>query len=145
MPENRQQQKQLEQTFGYRAGAGIRTGSGKAYGWFRQWLAKVWRVRGGGLYATGFIVTLLYLEITTFFGELAEASGVGDFFREQLLEFVMRFSVESIGNLVEAFIWPLKVIALAPPWGAISLGLGFAAFQLFLNEPVERWLIGDEE
>lgn len=135
---------QPQRSLGYRAGAGLRAGGDKAYGWFRRWLAKVWKVRGGGLYATGFICTLIYLEISTLLTELSEATGIGQFFTEQLVEFLLRFSAESLGNLIQAFIWPVHIIGLAPPWGAIGLGLGFAVFQLYLNKPVERWLLGDE-
>ena len=35
----------------------------EAHGWFRRWFAKVWRVRGGGLYAFGFAVTFTIYEI----------------------------------------------------------------------------------
>ena len=145
MSVNKEPDKPAQHSLGYRAGVGISAGSGRAYGWFRRWLARVWKVRGGGLYATGFVVTLTYLEISTVLGELAAADGIGAFFREQLVEFIMRFSVESISNLIEAFLWPLRAIGIEPPWGALALGLGFAAFELFLNEPVERWLVGDEE
>jgi len=27
-----------------------------SHGWFRTWFRKVWKIRGGGLYALGFIV-----------------------------------------------------------------------------------------
>ena len=136
---------QLQRSLGYRAGAGLRAGGDKAYGWFRRWLVKVWKVRGGGLYATGFIVTYIYLEIATLIEELTEATSIGQFFQEQFVEFIMRFTVESLTNLIQAFMWPVHVIGLAPPWGAIALGLGFAGFQRFLSKPVERWLLGDTD
>jgi hypothetical protein len=34
----------------------------KAHGWFRTWFAKVWKVRGGGLYAVGFAALRTTLE-----------------------------------------------------------------------------------
>ena len=40
----------------------------KSHGWFRNWFRKVWRLRGGGLYACGFAITFVVLEI----GSLAD-------------------------------------------------------------------------
>lgn len=34
-----------------------------SHGWFRTWFRKVWEVRGGGLYALGFIATFIVLEV----------------------------------------------------------------------------------
>ncbi len=120
-----------------------RAAAREAYGWFRRWMGKVWQVRGGGLYATGYLVTFIYLEITTIVGEIRENSGVVDFFSEQLIEFLLRFSVDSIMNMIEAFMWPVAVIQIAPPWGAVGLGVAFVVFSTFLQKPVERWLLGD--
>ncbi len=117
---------------------------GKAYGWFRRWMARIWKVRGGGLYATGYIVTFIYFEVTTIADEFSDSSGVGDFFTGQLVEFILRFSFDSIVNMVRSFIWPVYVVAINPPWGAIGLGLAFVVFSAYLQKPVERWLIGDE-
>ena len=35
-----------------------------AEGMLRRWFRNVWAVRGGGLYAVGFAVTFLYLELS---------------------------------------------------------------------------------
>ena len=48
----------------------------QAEGWFRRWFAKVWKVRGGGLYAVGWAATFAYLEVTTLIGEILDAEGV---------------------------------------------------------------------
>ena len=39
--------------------------------------------------------------------------------------------------------WPVYVVQLAPPWGAIGLGLAFVGLTRFLKSPIERWLFGD--
>ncbi|MDH3547008.1 MAG: hypothetical protein OEN22_07895 [Gammaproteobacteria bacterium] len=117
---------------------------GKAHGWFRRWFAKIWRVRGGGLYAVGYALTFAYFEITTIGSELAESESIADFFTAQLLEFVLRFATDSFVNLVKAFMWPVYIVELAPPYGAIGLGLAFVAFPMFLKKPIERWLFGEE-
>jgi len=48
----------------------------KAHGWFRTWFAKVWHVRGGGLYSVGFASTFIFFEIRTIVSEFAESSGI---------------------------------------------------------------------
>ena len=106
----------------------------KAHGWFRTWFAKVWHVRGGSLYALGFASTFIYLEIRTFIGEIAESSSVGDFISSQLIEVVFRFAIKSFINTIEALMWPIYVVQLTPPYGAIGLGIGFLVFTSYLQD-----------
>lgn len=113
---------------------------GKAHGWFRTWFAKVWKIRGGGLYACGYAVTFLVLEIRSLAGDVFEADGIVDFFTEQIFETLFRFLGESLANMISAFMWPIYLVQLNPPWGAIGLGLAFAIFDLVLRKPIERWL-----
>lgn len=115
---------------------------GKAHGWLRKWFGKVWKIRGGGLYAVGYAVTFLYFEVTSVFGDIADADGVGSFFSTQLIEFFFRFLSDSILNMVYAFMWPVYVVEIQPPYGAIALGLAFILFPKFLKKPLERWLFG---
>ena len=117
---------------------------GKAHGWVRKWFGKVWKVRGGGLYAVGYALTFVFLEIRTVVSEIAGAEGIGQFFSEQLIEFVFRFFGESLSNMIQAFIWPVEIVTLSPPWGAIGLGVMFMVFDKFLRKPVERWLVEPE-
>ena len=117
---------------------------GKAHGWFRTWFGKVWRVRGGGLYAVGYALTFSYLELRAIGRELLEADGVIDFFTNQLFEFVFRFLSETIVNMIQAFMWPVFLIQLWQPYGAILLGLMFVLFPMVLKKPIERWLFGDQ-
>jgi hypothetical protein len=117
----------------------------KAHGWFRTWFAKVWKVRGGGLYAVGFAARFIFLEVRTVVSEIAESSSVGEFLSEQLMEFVFRFAMTSIMNTVEALIWPVYVIELSPPFGAIGLGIAFLVFTNYLKKPIERWLFPEDD
>lgn len=117
---------------------------GKAHGWFRTWFAKVWKVRGGGLYAVGYALTFAYLEVRSLISEIIEAEGVLDFFTGQFIEFFIRFMSESIVNMIQAFMWPVSLIQAWQPFGAITLGLMFIVFPLVLKKPLERWLFGDE-
>ena len=112
----------------------------KAHGWFRTWFAKVWHVRGGGLYSVGFASTFIFFEIRTIVSEFAESSGIGDFLSNQLIEFIFRFAIDSIMNTIQALMWPVYVIQLSPPYGAIGLGMAFLVFTIYIQEPIERWL-----
>ena len=116
-----------------------------AQGWVRRWFTKIWKVRGGGLYACGYAATFAILEVTTVFGELVESESIGDFFTEQLVEFIFRFAIDSIVNLVYALIWPVFVLEWKPPYGAIGLGLAYIVFANFLKEPITKWLFPDEQ
>ena len=117
---------------------------GKAHGWFRTWFAKVWKVRGGGLYAVGYALTFAYLEVRSMIGEIMEAEGVADFFTGQIIEFFIRFMSESVLNMIQAFMWPIAWIQAWQPFGAIALGLMFIVFPMVFKKPLEHWLFGDE-
>ena len=91
----------------------------------------------------GYALTFVFLEIRTVVSEIAGAEGIGQFFSEQLIEFVFRFFGESLSNMIQAFIWPVEIVTLSPPWGAIGLGLAFVVFNRFLRKPVEQFLQGD--
>jgi hypothetical protein len=117
----------------------------KAHGWFRRWFAKVWDVRGGGLYACGYAITFVVLEVTTVVGEFAESESIADFFTGQLVEFVFRFATDSIANLIQALMWPVFVVQWAPPFGAIALGLAYLAFAKYLKQPITKWLLPETD
>lgn len=113
--------------------------------WHRRWLVKVWRTYGGGLYAVGYAITFLYLEVRIIIEEVMQAEGPIDFITDHLLEFIFRFATDSIANMVEALIWFLPVIEFWPPFGVMVLGIGFYVFDIYLREPVARWFLGEEE
>ena len=104
----------------------------------------VWSARGGGLYACGFLITFLWLEIATFFGELAAANSVGEFVSGQLFEFVIRFTVQSLENTIYAFMWPLTIIRWSPAWGGLLLGGMYLVFAKFIKQRLESWLFDDD-
>ena len=117
---------------------------GKAHGWFRTWFGKVWKVRGGGLYAVGYALTFAYLEVRAIIDEVFEADGVIDFFANQLIEFMFRFLSETIVNMIQAFMWPVFLIQWRQPYGLVLLVALFLLFPIVLKRPIERWLFGDQ-
>ncbi len=110
----------------------------------RSRFKKVWDVRGGGLYAVGYILTFLYFEVRTIISEIADATGLTDFLSDQLLGFVIRFATESLVNIVKALMWPVYIVQISPPFGAIALGLVFYIFPKYLKKPLEKKLFGEE-
>jgi len=112
-----------------------------SHGWLRTWFRKVWAVRGGGLYACGFAVTFIVLEVGSIADDIA---GVGNLFNGQIFNYLLGFIVDSLKNTLAAFMWPVKIVSFVPPWGAIGLGLAFVIFPKYLKRPMERWLFGEE-
>ncbi len=107
---------------------------------FRNGFRAVWSARGGGLYAVGFFITFLWLELTMFVDDVADAGGVGDFITSQLFELLIRFTVESLLNTLSAFIWPVYVLQFQPPIGLLLLAVAFLLFPRFVKPSLERWL-----
>ena len=83
----------------------------------RRSFRTVWDARGGGLYACGYVLTFIWLEIKMFVGDIVSAESIGDFFGEQIFEVFFRFLGESLRNMIEAFMWPVYIIEISPPWG----------------------------
>ncbi len=111
----------------------------------RPWFRKVWKARGGGLYACGFVLTFVYLEASMLIGEIMAATGFVDFFTEQLVELPFRFMSESLKNLISAFLWPVPLLEFSPPWGVAILAAIYLLFTYLVKEPLQQWLFHDEE
>ena len=111
-----------------------------AEGLLRRWFRNVWAVRGGGLYAVGFAVTFLYLEIVEIVTDDLPALFTINILSSELFALIVSFIVDTFMNFITALMWPVFVVTFAPPWGAIAFGIAFVAFNQFLKAPVERWL-----
>lgn len=105
----------------------------------------LWDARGGGLYACGFVLTFIWLEIRSLFDEIVASSGVGSFFGEQIFQLFFRFTIESLQNTILAFIWPVYIIEWSPLWGGVALAVLYLVFSRFIKEPLEGWLFHDDE
>ncbi len=116
----------------------------RAGGLLKRSFRTMWAARGGGFYASGFVVTFVWLEFRTLLGEIAASDGIGSFVSEQLLEFLLRFSLQSLNNTLQAFIWPALVIARWEAWGVAALLAGGFLFGRLLKAPLTAWLFDDE-
>jgi hypothetical protein len=105
----------------------------------------MWKARGGGLYACGFILTFVYLEASMLIREIMAATGFVSFVTEQLAEIPFRFFGESLRNLISAFLWPVPLVQLSPPLGLAILAALYLLFTYLIKARLERWLFHDEE
>jgi len=118
----------------------------KAHGWLRGWFRKVWDVRGGGLYAVGFAAAFLFFEIREiFFEDIPQFIAMSSVFSSELIGFGIEFVVDTMINFVKALMWPVYVVTLWPPAGAIALGLAYFLFPRYLKAPIEHWLFHDQD
>jgi len=106
---------------------------------------KVWNARGGGLYACGFFVTFVYLEVRMFFVDIVEADSVGGYVTEQAVEIFFKYLGESLANTIAAFLWPLTLLQYRPPVGLIVLAAMYAVFSTLIKKPLEHWLFDGED
>jgi len=111
----------------------------------RRSFRTVWSARGGGLYACGFIVTFVFLEVRMFFVDIIEAESVGDYVTEQTFEIFFKYLGESLANAIAAFLWPVTLLQYRPPTGLIILVAMYAVFSTLVKKPLERWLFDEEK
>ncbi|MDH3846677.1 MAG: hypothetical protein GWP64_00270 [Gammaproteobacteria bacterium] len=118
----------------------------KAHGWFRSWFRKVWKVRGGGLYAVGFALAFLFFEIREAVVEdIPQFVAMNNILSSELIGFGIQFLVDTLINFVRALLWPMYVVMLWPPAGAIALAAAFILFPRYLKKPIESWLFQDAD
>ncbi len=97
------------------------------------------------MYACGFVITFVYLEIKMLVVDIFEAESVGAFFSEQATEIVFKYLGESIQNTISAFIWPVHIIQFKSPWGIGILIVMYLVFANFIKAPLEQWLFDGAE
>lgn len=108
-----------------------------------EWARATWNARGGGFYACGFVVTFLYLEIKLLLTDLFSSAAATDFIAAQVLQLLLRFTVDSLVNTLLALIWPLLVLSVAPTYGWLLLLGGYLIFSRYLKAPITRRLFSD--
>lgn len=107
-------------------------------GHLRRGLLSMWIAKGAGYYGLGWLIAYIYLEVRLLTGEVSEATGVLEFIRGQLLEYVLRLGIMSFVNVWLAFLWPTALLEWFGAWGLVWLVLGYAAFEYGLRPLVER-------
>ncbi len=113
----------------------------KAGGAGKRWIRGLWEVRGGGLYALGFIVTFLYLEIREFLlDDIPQLYNLSGDFVGGLISFAIDFFIDTLMNTIAAFMWPYYLATWESPFGVILLVAAFLLFPMFVKEPLEHWL-----
>ena len=112
---------------------------------FRRSFRTVWDARGGGLYACGYVLTFIWLEIKMFIDDILSAESIGGFFGEQIFEIFFRYLGESLRNMISAFIWPVHIIEISPPWGIGIFVVMCLSFGRWVKQPLEHWLFHDDE
>jgi hypothetical protein len=117
----------------------------KAHGAFRTWFRRVWDVRGGGLYAVGFAIAFLIFEITEIVtDDIPQFIAMNNVFSSEIVGFGIQFIIDTMVNFVKALIWPVYVVTLWPPAGAIALAVAFLLFPRYVKPRVERYLFHDQ-
>ena len=111
----------------------------------RRSFRTVWDARGGGLYACGYVITFVWLEVTMFVDDVLAAESVSGFFGDQLFEIFFRFLGESLQNMIQAFMWPVFVIQIYDKWGIGILAVMYLGFNRLLKKTIEQWLFRDDE
>lgn len=103
----------------------------------RGWLAKLWASKGGGYYGLGYVITFVVLEIRSLAGGLTTISGL----EAQVAQYVLRFSLDSLRNVVSALIWPAHLFEwLGTTAGLVALAVGYVAFEAAIRPLVQTWL-----
>lgn len=105
---------------------------------FLNWARATWNARGGGFYACGFVVTFIILEIRLLVTELVTSTG--DFIVQQVLQILLRFTVDSLVNTLLALIWPALLLGISPIWGTLGLAVGYVTFSRFIKQRLTRLL-----
>jgi len=108
-------------------------------------LIKLWSTGGGGFYGLGYLITFVWYEVQLLAREMAGADGIIDFLTEQLLERVLRLAIDSFGNSIKAFLWPVWVMSEYELWGMGALVVGSLLYARYLHQRIVAYLGVDPE
>ncbi len=116
----------------------------RTHGLVRRWFRKIWTNRGGGLYATGFAITFVYLEIVELITDDIPKFFAINPLSSDLFTFAIEFIVDTFWNTIFAFMWPATLVQWQWPMGIIALVVGFYLFPRLVQGPLERWMFDDQ-
>jgi hypothetical protein len=109
-----------------------------AFPLLRSWLIALWATKGGGFYGLGYVVTFVVLELISL--EQGVVNGTSSFLVAQAAGYILRFSLESIGNTIQAALWPFLLIKWLGPLGILLFFAGGFVFERAVRPTVEAWL-----
>lgn len=118
---------------------------GELWRTMKRSLRSLWNARGGGLYACGFVVTFVWLEVKTVAGEVIASDSALAFVTQQFFETIFRLISDSFVNSLLAFIWPAFVLEWSPTWGIVILAALWILFPRFIKPLLAGWLFDEEE
>jgi hypothetical protein len=109
---------------------------------FMAWCVRIWRVRGGGLYALGFLVTFLFLEVRELLtDDIPTFLQLPDLYFGTVLALVIDFLIDTLRNTLLAFLWPVLLAGWQPPVGIISLLVAAMIFPRYIKQHIEDWFL----
>jgi hypothetical protein len=107
----------------------------------RGWLAALWAANGGGFFGLGYVLAFVTLEATTLASAVSESSTSG-FIVGQVVQYLLRISIDSFLNAFLALIWPVHLWRWLGAYSLVLLATGYLAFEYALRPVIERWFPG---
>ena len=105
----------------------------------RGWFAALWVRNGGGFFGLCYVLAFIALEATTLASSVSE-SGTSGLIVGQAMQYLFRFSIESVVNAFRALVWPVYLWRWLGPYSLILLAAGWLAFRYALRPVIEHWL-----
>lgn len=103
----------------------------------RASLIRLWSARGGGLYGLGYVLTFVALEVPTTIANVTELVTGSASVLAAILEWLLRFGLDTLLNMLWAFLWPVFLLENMGGWGVAVLVVGFIVFEKLLRPMVE--------
>lgn len=100
------------------------------------YLHRLWRSKSGSFYGMGYLVTFLVLEVTSFIDEIVNFDFSVGGIATQIIQQILRFFLETLINIVYAFIWPVWVLQWMPSLYGIALLIGLYVAYVLIRK---RW------
>jgi hypothetical protein len=105
--------------------------------WPRDWFVRLWVTKGGGFYGLGYVITFVWLEIRATSGGIG-GGDIGDFITAQIIQYIIRFSLDSLLNALFALIWPIYLLQWANGLGIVVLIGVYTAYRFAVHPFLEN-------
>ena len=107
--------------------------------WSRDWLVRLWITKGAGFYGLGYVITFVTLEARALSSDLGGSGGMTGFVTSQIIQFIIRFSVESFLNAMFALMWPVNLFRWLQGWGLPVLIGAYCLYRFVVRPTLETW------